>query len=339
MPCPHADMRKPVQDPSVTDRRRIRRGLATNAGVPRQTRRRNGLEKVPRQTLIRTDFGGGAHACVEWLAKQGRWPSHSVGMTITEEIHRSVPALPPSAWMPHRTRRRDPRRRLGRQAPRGLPDRPTEGHAADRPRGTAVPRHPVALHRRRRPAAHPLRHQHQGQPDRSAGTAAPTALHRGPHQQCACHRPTQPPLPLYGTARNQIWLEIVQLAFDLPAWMPMLAPTGRPAGPAPGIPPSATRPLLSRHPADHHRLPQAPAIPREISTPSKPTKRDNQASGLPVRPNKRRRARQQADGLPRKVEANLPSGQIVGVSSTISLCGSTMNLQPSLGSRNRTRVG
>lgn len=229
MPCPHEDMRKPVQDPSVTDRRRIRRGPATNAGVPRQTSRRNGLEKVPRQTLIRTDFGGGAHACVEWLAKQGRWPSHSVGMTITEEIHRSVPALPPSAWMPHRTRRRDPRRRLGRQAPRGLPDRPTQGHAADRPRGTAVPRHPVALHRRRRPAAHPLRHQHQGQPDRSAGTAAPTALHRGPHQQCARHRPTQPPLPLYGTARNQIWLEIVQLAFDLPAWMPMLAPTGRPA--------------------------------------------------------------------------------------------------------------
>lgn len=62
-------------------------------------------------------------------------------------------------------------------------------------------------------------------------------------------------------------------------------------------------------------------------------------SPLPTRPNKRRRARQQADGLPRKIEANLPSDQIVGVSSTISLCGSTMNLQPSLGSRNRTRVG
>ncbi len=39
------------------------------------------------------------------------------------------------------------------------------------------------------------------------------------------------------------------------------------------------------------------------------------------------------------VASRLPSGQIVGVSSTISLCGSTMNFQPSLGSRNRTRVG
>ncbi|MFD6998208.1 transposase, partial [Streptomyces mirabilis] len=35
-------------------------------------------------------------------------------------------------------------------------------------------------------------------------------------------------LPLHDTAQNQIWLEIVQLALDLLAWMPMLALTGRP---------------------------------------------------------------------------------------------------------------
>lgn len=34
-------------------------------------------------------------------------------------------------------------------------------------------------------------------------------------------------LPLHDTAQNQIWLEIVQLALDLLAWMPMLALTGR----------------------------------------------------------------------------------------------------------------
>ncbi len=33
-------------------------------------------------------------------------------------------------------------------------------------------------------------------------------------------------LPLQDTAQNQIWLEIVQLALDLLAWMPMLALTG-----------------------------------------------------------------------------------------------------------------
>jgi len=35
-------------------------------------------------------------------------------------------------------------------------------------------------------------------------------------------------LPFHGLAQNQIWLEIVQLALDLLAWMPMLALTGRP---------------------------------------------------------------------------------------------------------------
>lgn len=34
-------------------------------------------------------------------------------------------------------------------------------------------------------------------------------------------------LPLHDTAQNQIWLEIVQLALDLLAWMPMLALAGR----------------------------------------------------------------------------------------------------------------
>lgn len=33
-------------------------------------------------------------------------------------------------------------------------------------------------------------------------------------------------LPLHKTAQNQIWLEIVQIALDLLAWMPMLALTG-----------------------------------------------------------------------------------------------------------------
>jgi hypothetical protein len=33
-------------------------------------------------------------------------------------------------------------------------------------------------------------------------------------------------LPLKRTVRNRVWLEIVRIAFDLPAWMPMLALTG-----------------------------------------------------------------------------------------------------------------
>src|SRR5262245_44024049 len=33
-------------------------------------------------------------------------------------------------------------------------------------------------------------------------------------------------LPLHAMAQNQIWLEIMQIAFDLLAWMPMLTLTG-----------------------------------------------------------------------------------------------------------------
>ena len=35
-------------------------------------------------------------------------------------------------------------------------------------------------------------------------------------------------LPLHDMAQNRIWLEIVQIALDLLAWMPMLALTGKP---------------------------------------------------------------------------------------------------------------
>lgn len=34
-------------------------------------------------------------------------------------------------------------------------------------------------------------------------------------------------LPPHDTAQNQVWMEIVQIALDLLAWMPMLALTGR----------------------------------------------------------------------------------------------------------------
>jgi hypothetical protein len=36
-------------------------------------------------------------------------------------------------------------------------------------------------------------------------------------------------LPLHDTAQNQLWLEIVQIALGLLAWMPMLALTPQPA--------------------------------------------------------------------------------------------------------------
>lgn len=51
-----------------------------------------------RQTLIRTDSGGGTHEFTAWPAKRGRWLPYSVGMTITDAIHQAVLKVPPAAW-------------------------------------------------------------------------------------------------------------------------------------------------------------------------------------------------------------------------------------------------
>ncbi|GAX58643.1 IS1380 family transposase [Streptomyces olivochromogenes] len=53
-----------------------------------------------RQTLIRTDSGGGTHAFLDWLSRRGRWLSYSVGMTSTDAIHQAVLKIPKRAWTP-----------------------------------------------------------------------------------------------------------------------------------------------------------------------------------------------------------------------------------------------
>lgn len=62
-------------------------------------------------------------------------------------------------------------------------------------------------------------------------------------------------LPLHDAAQNHIWLEIIQTALDLLAWMPVLALSGK--GPTLGAPPPAAPPFLRRRPTRHHRPPPA----------------------------------------------------------------------------------
>ncbi|MGW7585665.1 transposase [Kitasatospora sp. NPDC054768] len=54
-------------------------------------------------------------------------------------------------------------------------------------------------------------------------------------------------LPLHDTAHNRIWLEIVQLALDLPAWMPSARPD-RPRPPLGARTPATTAVLRRRPP-------------------------------------------------------------------------------------------
>ncbi|MFA3842626.1 IS1380 family transposase [Streptomyces aureus] len=180
-----------------------------------------------RQTLIRTDSGGGTHAFVTWLAQRGRWLSYSVGMTITDAIHHAVLRVPASAW----TVAVEPGREIRDGAwvaeldgdvtkgwPKGMrlivrKERPHPGAQlrltdADGLRLTAFATNttgtPIATLE--------LRHRQRARAEDRIRNARATGLRN---------------LPLHDTAQNRIWLEIVQLALDLLAWMPMLALAGK----------------------------------------------------------------------------------------------------------------
>lgn len=179
-----------------------------------------------RRTLIRTDSGGGTHEFVAWLAQRGRWLSYSVGMTITEQIHQAVLKVPATAW----TAAIEPSGEIRDGAwvaelsgdclkgwPKGMrlivrKERPHPGAQlriidADGLRLTCFATNTTAMPI----AALELRHRQRARAEDRIRAARATGLRN---------------LPLHDTAQNQIWLEIVQLALDLLAWMPMLALTG-----------------------------------------------------------------------------------------------------------------
>lgn len=179
-----------------------------------------------RKTLIRTDSASGTHAFLDWLSKPGRRLSYSVGMTITEAIHQAVLKIPKKAWTP--------------AYDAGGAERPGAWVAeiTDMPDLTTWPKGMRLIARKERP--HPgaqlrftdldglrltcfatntqggqladleLRHRRRARCEDRIRNARDTGLRN---------------LPLHDTAQNRIWLEIVSLALDLLAWMPMLALT------------------------------------------------------------------------------------------------------------------
>ena len=180
-----------------------------------------------RQTLIRTDSGGGTHEFVAWLAKRGRWLSYSVGMTITDAIHQAVLKVPASAWTPAVAADGDIRdgawvAELAGDCLTGWPkglrlivrkERPHPGAQlrftdADGMRLTCFATNTAG----EAIAALELRHRQRARAEDRIRAARATGLRN---------------LPLHDTAQNQIWLEIIQMALDLLAWMPLLALTGK----------------------------------------------------------------------------------------------------------------
>ncbi|MFD3834627.1 IS1380 family transposase, partial [Streptomyces sp. NPDC058621] len=180
-----------------------------------------------RSTLIRTDSAGGTHEFVAWLAQRGRWLSYSVGMTITDAIHQAVLKVPTSAWTPAVEPDGEVRdgawvAELTGDCRKGWPkgmrlivrkERPHPGAQlritdADGLRLTAFATNTTGVPI----AALELRHRQRARAEDRIRAARATGLRN---------------LPLHDTAQNQIWLEIVQLALDLLAWLPMLALTGK----------------------------------------------------------------------------------------------------------------
>ncbi|NUL15103.1 IS1380 family transposase [Streptomyces lunaelactis] len=181
-----------------------------------------------RRTLIRTDSAGGTHAFLDWLSKPGRWLSYSVGMTITDTIHQAVLKIPKKAWTPAYDA--DGTERPGAWV----------AEITDMPDLTTWPKGMRLIVRKER--AHPgaqlrftdvdglrltcfatntksgqladleLRHRRRARCEDRIRNARDTGLRN---------------LPLHDTAQTRIWLEIVPLALDILAWLPMLPLPGK----------------------------------------------------------------------------------------------------------------
>ncbi|QDN95177.1 IS1380 family transposase [Streptomyces sp. S1A1-8] len=180
-----------------------------------------------RTTLVRTDSGGGTHEFVNWLAARGRWLSYSVGMTITDAIHQTVLQVPASAWTPAVEPGGEVRdgawvAEIGGDCLKGWPKgmrlivRKERPHPGAQLRFTDADGMRLTCFATNTPgeaiAGLELRHRQRARCEDRIRDARATGLRN---------------LPFHGFAQNQIWLEIVQLALDLLAWMPMLALTGK----------------------------------------------------------------------------------------------------------------
>jgi hypothetical protein len=205
----------------------------SNTAADHITTTRLALAQLPktyrrgRRTLIRTDSAGGTHEFLNWLTVRGRWLSYSVGMTITEAVHHAVLQIPAPAWTPAVEPDGQVRdgawvAELTGDVLKGWPagmrlivrrERPHPGAQlrftdADGMRLTCFATNTTdsAI------AGLELRHRQRARAEDRIRAARDTGLRN---------------LPLHHAAQNQVWLEIVQIALDLLAWMPMLALTGQ----------------------------------------------------------------------------------------------------------------
>ncbi|MFE9898963.1 transposase, partial [Streptomyces sp. NPDC005529] len=206
----------------------------SNTAADHITTTRLALAQLPKRhrrghsTLIRTDSAGGTHEFLAWLSKRGRWLSYSVGMTITDAIHQAVLKVPASAWTPAVEPGGEIREgawsaELDGDVLKGWPTgmrlvvRKERPHPGAQLRFTDADGLRLTCFATNTPGGKitdpELRHRRRAKAEDRIRNARATGLRN---------------LPLHESAQNQIWLEIVQLALDLRAWLPMLALAGKP---------------------------------------------------------------------------------------------------------------
>ncbi len=180
-----------------------------------------------RRVLIRTDSGGGTHDFLTWLASPGRRLHYSVGMTITEDMHQAILALPDRVWEPAYDAGGQVRPGAWVAELTGLLD------LSSWPAGMRV----IVRKERPHPGAQ-LRFTDIGghrvtcfATDAKTGQLADLELRHRRRARCEdrirCAKDTGlRNLPLHGFAQNQIWCELVAMACELTAWMQMLALDG-----------------------------------------------------------------------------------------------------------------
>ncbi|ACV78455.1 IS1380 family transposase [Nakamurella multipartita] len=180
-----------------------------------------------RRVLVRTDGAGGTHEFVAWLTRQR--VQYSVGFTMTTDITTQVDALPDSAWTPAYDGDGKPHgawvaELTGVLKLTGWPTGMRVIVRAERPHPGAQLKFTDSNGNRLTTFATntaggqladlELRHRRRARCEDRIRNAKDTGLNN---------------LPLKDFTQNQVWIEVVQLAIELTAWMQMLAFTGTPA--------------------------------------------------------------------------------------------------------------
>ena len=180
-----------------------------------------------RQVLIRTDSGGGTHDFLTWVTSPGRRLHYSIGMTITEDMHQAILAIPDRVWEPAYDACGQVRPGAWVAELTGLLDlsswpagmriivRKERPHPGAQLRFTDIDGHRVTCFatgtRAGQLADLELRHRRRARCEDRIRCAKDTGLRN---------------FPLHGFAQNQIWCELVAMACELLAWMAMLALDG-----------------------------------------------------------------------------------------------------------------